>query len=338
MKKLGIKAFEQAAIAIRECGRSLEIYKFDRYFHNGNCESILEELKKYQNGDGGFGHGLEPDFRMPFSSPKATAIGIMQLSEINHLEEAQQRIKAAINYLESVYQMERKGWCIASTEINNFPHAPWWHCNSEGKTVLDMDWGNPSAQITACLYKYRNYVKHLDVYELVENAIARIESKNDFLNRDKYFVPTLNMEYAPEHIKAYFRSEKLFDSRGEIACYIKLHNVLPQKFQERLEKRIRVAVSQIIEHDESKWNSFVPTPLDFVAGPDKSHFGVSEQEIDGNLDFLVSLFEKHGRIIPSWTLKRDYYDDKGLMPAYAEWIGVLTLNALLTLKIYNRLN
>lgn len=44
----------------------LAVYKY--FFENGSNKTVIEELLKYQNEDGGFGNGLQPDYWNPNSS------------------------------------------------------------------------------------------------------------------------------------------------------------------------------------------------------------------------------------------------------------------------------
>ena len=48
-------------------------------FADGSAEPVLEALRGYRNGDGGFGHALEPDLRCPTSQPAPTlhALGVL---------------------------------------------------------------------------------------------------------------------------------------------------------------------------------------------------------------------------------------------------------------------
>lgn len=109
MKKLNKDTFSKVAEAIREYGRPLEKTIFDNHFSNGNSKKILDELKKFQNDDGGFGHGIESDFRLPYSSPMATSVGVRHLSEIDDTKEAREMIKSAIDYFEASFDNTRNG-------------------------------------------------------------------------------------------------------------------------------------------------------------------------------------------------------------------------------------
>lgn len=61
--------------------RNLERSLFRYEFENGSFTDVLIELSRYQNEDGGFGHGLEPDLRCKESSALATtrALEILRL-------------------------------------------------------------------------------------------------------------------------------------------------------------------------------------------------------------------------------------------------------------------
>ena len=54
---------------------------------NGNKENVLKILASYQNEDGGFGHGLEPDCWNPNSSPVQTWVATEIIKEVG-LEDA----------------------------------------------------------------------------------------------------------------------------------------------------------------------------------------------------------------------------------------------------------
>ncbi|MDT8719684.1 hypothetical protein IAI10_23905 [Clostridium sp. 19966] len=305
MKKLGLDIFEKVVQSINRYARPLEKSIFQYRFFGGTENEIVNELKKYQNKDGGFGHGIESDFRLTHSSPMATSIGIRLLSEIDSLKEAKEMISAAIGYLETTYDINRNGLFAVPKELNDFPHAPWWHYNEDdGMTVIDKNWGNPSAEIVAYLYRYKEYVKSLDIEKLVEYAINYIESKEEI------------------------------SSENEIFCYIKLYEVLTEHLQMRLERVISSAVEHVIVYDTKEWHEYVPTPVDFVSSINSSRFGVLESKIDENLDFLINQLQSDGKINPPWG---DSYYKGDLKEAYNEWIGVLSLKALVTLNGFKRI-
>ena len=305
MKILSKAFFNVVANSIKEYARPLERALFDNYFYNRSEEKVVNELKKFQNQDGGFGHGIESDFRLPNSSPMATSVGIRILSEFDHLDEAQEMIKRALNYLEASFNEERYGWFAVPEEVNSFPHAFWWHFNEDEKmSIIDYSWGNPTAEIIAYCYKYRGFLEKLDIASLVDYAINKIETKEEF------------------------------KSENEIFCYIKLYKVLPVELKERLEKRISYAIEQVIVYDESQWYDYIPRPVDFVRDLNSSRFGVIEEKLQDNLDYIIDQLESEGKILPPWG---DSYYQGDLKEAYNEWIGVLSLKALQSLDRFQRI-
>lgn len=48
---------------LRTKAKPLERAMFEFEFDNGGKEGVLEALEAYRNEDGGFGKGIEPDFR-----------------------------------------------------------------------------------------------------------------------------------------------------------------------------------------------------------------------------------------------------------------------------------
>ncbi len=174
-------------------------------------------------------------------------------------------------------------------------------------TIIDKNWGNPSAEILAYLYKYKECLNELDINYLIEYAVQYIENKTKF------------------------------ESENELFCYIKLFEVLPEELKNKLKNRIADGISQVIEYDRAKWGEYVPLPLDFVPSFEKERFGIKSYKIDENLDYYIELIEGNngGLINPPWG--DSFYQDS-LKPAYDEWKGVLTLKILKRLDNYNRID
>src|SRR5215471_9533384 len=54
---------------VRREARLVESQLFAAVFEDVDPQGVVEALRGYQNADGGFGHGLEPDKRCPDSLP-----------------------------------------------------------------------------------------------------------------------------------------------------------------------------------------------------------------------------------------------------------------------------
>ncbi len=305
MEYLSNRAFNRSVDFIKENARPLEKSYLDYLFFDKNRNNVLNELEKFQNSDGGFGNAIEPDFRMTFSSPMSTSIGVRHLKEFDETTRAQKMIKAAIGYFEFNFNEERNGWYALDRRVNDYPHAPWWHFDEKkGQTIIDENWGNPSAEIIEYVYEYSDYAGEFNVEGLVDYSLKKIINKKEF------------------------------SSENEVYCYIKLFEVLPANSRDKLEEKLSEAIKQVIVYDSSRWLEYVPKPLDFVDSPVKQRFSVSESKINENLDFIIDLLEKENVIEPPWG--RSYYTND-MFPAYTEWKGILTLNALKRLNNYGRL-
>ena len=108
MLKITDKQIDKAEQYLRENCRLLEQARFGYLFRNGDVRKYVEELQKYQNPDGGFGKGLEPDFLLPDSSALATSLTFQFIAEIPDTEMGE-IIKKAVGYLESTFDNARSG-------------------------------------------------------------------------------------------------------------------------------------------------------------------------------------------------------------------------------------
>lgn len=301
---LSKESFKKAGDYIKNHGRELEKARFAYIFENSNVEDIYRELKKYQNSDGGFGHGLESDFRLPDSSPIASTIAFQILDEISNSDNKLALIYEAISYFEDNFDSDRMGWYTVSSEVNNYPHAPWWNFNhDDGMTVIDKSWGNPSAEIIGYLYKYKEYVKMLDLEELIDN--------------------TLN----------YFFEKKEFTSEHEVYCYIRLYKNLPIDKQLTFKNKLENIVHQLVCTNPEEWKNYKPQPVHLADDPDFT-FNLNEEDISINLDYLIDKLELKGYIEPNWEWGQyqEVWEE-----AKREWTGVLTLKTLIILNKYNRI-
>lgn len=307
MIKLSNQSFKIISKNLKEKARPIDIARFNYHLDNGSQENIIKEIKKYQNKDGGFGKALEPDFRLPLSTPMATSIALRYLKNLDNHSSAQKIIKKAVSYLEEGYNQTRKGWYAVRKEVNDYPHTPWWHYDEEDKmTVIDKNWGNPSAELIAYLYKYKDYAKSIDLNSIVDYALKQLEAK------DKY------------------------ESENEIYCYLKLFEEIDSKTKSLLKESIAEGIKELVVYDQNKWQEYVPLPLDFVPAPEKEGFGVSESKIEANLDFYVELIEKNKNTLvkPPWG---ESFYQTDLKEAYQEWQGNWTLEILITLANYDRI-
>ena len=85
-------------------GRDIEIAKYNYFFLEGERIDVAFALTIYQNRDGGFGHGLEPDSLNPYSSPLQTSEALKILKAVGYndsnLDEVSENlVKRALHYI-----------------------------------------------------------------------------------------------------------------------------------------------------------------------------------------------------------------------------------------------
>jgi hypothetical protein len=218
-------------------GRPLDVARYEYLFHNTNKELVERALKSYQNSDGGFGHGLEPDSQNPFSSPIQTWMAMEVIEELG-LDNKNKIVKNVLDYL--INKAPRKdGLYPATISTNNFyPHASWWTHSPEGAV-----WGfNPTIAIAGFIYKHAVDASQKQLAtELIQKGI------NSLLDN-----PSNNMH--------------------EIRAYLEMVNIVTDlskfsKHQEFLDKLLE-QIDYNIEKNTSLWfKTYCVRPLQFFDKP-----------------------------------------------------------------------
>ena len=305
MKKLSKTLYKQLNNYMCTDARPLEKSIFNYYFNDSSGDDILSSLEAFQNSDGGFGKGIEPDFKLIQSSPMATSIGLRYLSNLDNCDKAQNMIVKAVEYLEATFDSNRNGWYSVPSNVNNYPHAPWWEFRDDiNMTVIDYSWGNPTAELIGYLYKYKEYLNNLDIYSLKSYAITSLNKRTEF------------------------------NSEHEIISYIHMYNALGEECSSQIVDTLKLAVSKLVNLNQSEWINYVPTPLKFINLDSKNFFGIECKFIDQNLDYLIDRLEEDGKILPTWQWDK-YLEEWEI--AKIEWMGILTLESLLSLLKFNRI-
>ena len=91
---------EAAEKFINETARPFEKAVYDVLYNNQPIDTALMELRKFQNEDGGFGHGLEADNWNPNSNPIATNDAIIWIYRMNAFSSAKYIVEGIVRYLE----------------------------------------------------------------------------------------------------------------------------------------------------------------------------------------------------------------------------------------------
>ena len=298
MEMLTQSRFAHAQSFMKMGARALEKALFEYEFEGGSAASVLEQLSRYQNQDGGF-HGLEPDIRTPVSSAISTSIAFQILDKLNGEGEYEEIARNAIQYLIHTYRQDRKGWDIIPREADESPRAIWWNYGA-----FDETWGNPNAELAGYLYKYRHLVPSDFVQDVVDEA----------------------MDYVLHHSAC--------NEMHEMYCYLRLAEQLPEDQVQRMTHRIDQFIENCVIHQPEEGQGYGAYPLQVAESPDARYFERYAEVIPGELDRLIESQSSDGSWGPNWAWGR--FEDEW-PAAREEWKGIVTLNHLRILRAYGRI-
>jgi hypothetical protein len=172
--KLSKAAFSRAEEFIHSNARKLDVRLFEYHFKDGSKDEVLEELRKFQNPDGGFGHGIEPDFRLAGSSAMATSVGLQYCVDVD-TKSNDEIISSVMNYLATTFDVENAFWPKTPVEVNDAPHAPWWHVD-EIKPPAEASWANPNAELLGYLQIFQTHIPNGMLEILYKRALDNLNN------------------------------------------------------------------------------------------------------------------------------------------------------------------
>jgi len=301
MKQISQAALKQAETFLQTQARPLEQALFTTFLHGAPEEWALSELAAFQNSDGGFGHGLEPDLQISGSSILATTVALQHLRAL-HVDNAHPLVLGAIRYLLDTYDSKARAWPFVPPQVDDAPHAPWWQYNTDLSQYL----ANPRAEIVGYLFDYPDLVP----VEIREKLLTAVINYLEELDRE------LRMH--------------------EILCYVRLVETdnLPDKGRQRLLALLEPIVSFGVETDPAAWDGYGLKPLWVAPAPSSLFAKQLHDDINTNLDYEIERQQKDGSWAPNWSWGDAY--PEAWLHAKRAWQGVLTVNTAKSLFAYGR--
>ncbi|WP_185602342.1 hypothetical protein [Paenibacillus sp. 598K] len=294
---MNILRAEQAVQYIKSTARPLEQAIYRHLFEEGEADEVVSALAEYQNADGGFGHGLEPDLQTPLSSALTTTNALAILSDLPQSEGLLEMVHRGLSYLADTYNEACGGWEIIPEGAEASPRAVWWKYGS-----FDAFWGNPNAEIAAYFLAFQQTYPYAGAASLVRRAI-------DYL----------------------LHTSELTEMH-EMLCYLRLYERLDAQQQAELASQIERFLDNCVIQDGSE--GYGARPLQIADTPESQYYSKYEGLIPAELDALIAAQGEDGAWLPNW----DWHQYPEHWPAAREaWKGILTLNALRTLRAYHRL-
>lgn len=165
---------EKALSYLYEHGRVLDQRVYELHFGDGTVEAVLEAIAPFQNADGGFGHGMEPDIRTAASSAIATSTAFGMLRDVK-APSSSPVVQKAIQYYLDTFDSEKQVWAIVPPEVEDAPRAFWWdYAKSEESFGRFLH--NPRAAILGHLWAYADLVPSDFLTQLTEIQLTALEA------------------------------------------------------------------------------------------------------------------------------------------------------------------
>ena len=300
---LKYEAFEASRQFIETTARPLEIARFRHAFAGGSVEAVFDALRRYQNSDGGFGHALEPDLRTKESSALCTSIAFQVLRSAQ--AKPDQAFVSGIHFFLETLDRAEGHWRIIPTSANESPHAPWW--DQKGReNIFNCFSLNPSAEILGYLYDYQELIPR-DILSLLSDQVLSHLS---------------GLEAIEMH---------------DLLCCLRLFQTetLTEEIREPLKQKLAVLIPRIVACSPEQWSGYSLRPLQVVDGPGSLFMPELKEAVAANLNYEISSQNKDGSWTPTWTWAGTYPDNWKM--AQREWSGVITLDKLLLLKKFGRI-
>lgn len=279
---------------IKEKGRMIDYYLVKGLLENTD-KDIMNELKKYQNEDNGFGNSLEPDIRLPESSVVCTNMAVQILEQIKDQSLTEELREKIVAYYETAYIEELGRWRMVDEKVDSYPRAIWWNYES----VDSFTYGNPNPEIIGFLYQNMKYLKKININTEINKVIKYIESD--------------------------FKTEVTMHSIiSMLHFYKKMDKDVKYLIKEKLQKIINKELDEV----NGNWNEYGLEPYK-ISIIDKRFLDSRRDEYNQNLLFNKELIMK-GLMKPNWNW---YQFEEVFNQCKNEWNGYLTFNVLKALRL-----
>jgi len=304
MKILSAANFNLARDFVKAKARPADAALFEYTFENGKPDTVWDALSTFVNEDGGFGHGMEPDCRLPDSSVLATSTAFPYLIQTDAPAD-HPLVKNGIQYLLRTYDRNLKGWRMLSPEANNHPRAGWWNYDPKTADTDVVDhWSNPSACAVAYLHRYHELVPDGFLQEVTDKAMSVFAEKQEIIE---------GHDYLP---------------------FIELAEALPCEMSKAIWSALKKQAQAAIVTDPAQWTGYGIRPLWAVPGPDSPLMEALAESVNAHLDFEIDRQHSDGSWHPFWTWGQFKDEWK---KAKIEWQGQLTVKLLRSLKTFDRI-
>jgi hypothetical protein len=315
MARLSTERYLQARAFLYDRARPLERMVFEHDFERAPAWPILDGLAEFQNDDGGFGNGLEPDSLTSASSALATSVGLRVLAGIG-APASHPMVRAAVDYLRATLDPVERVWRIVPEAAADAPHAPWWQQEGLAERFNGFRL-NPKADIVAQLHALGGAAPRPWLDELTADVVASV---GELLEAGQAAGQGRSLE-----MHDLIGAVRLLDAPGvDAAVAAELRGLLAP-----------AALSAV--RAAGGGGGYGLTPLSVAPGPDSELAQALAGEVRAQLDELIHQQAEDGAWWPVWSWGEPEPGSAGARSRVA-WAGVLTLEALKSLQAFGRID
>ncbi len=264
-------------------------------FYSNNDRNLIQELKKFQNQDLGFGNGLEADIQLPLSNVASTCIAINILEDIKDLNVKKDLNKEIVQYLESAYDQISECFHMVPKDVDHYPHAVWWNYD----TLDSFTWGNPNPEIIGYLYQNKQYLNFIDINHLINKTI--------------------------KYINTTFKDEV---NNHNLLSILRFYNRMDEDVKNLIKDELIKITLNTVEQNSVKWGEYTLEPYK-VAVIDKSFLLSIQDILQVNLEKIYRNI-KEELPSPNWNWYQ-YLEE--FEKVKKDWIGLLTYDQIKALRI-----
>ncbi|MCB5169359.1 hypothetical protein LG634_31690 [Streptomyces bambusae] len=281
--------------------RVLEQRRFAFHFLGGGPDPVDAALGPYLNGDGGYGHALDPDLRGPASQPLHTAHALRVLDSLGRC--AGQRIERLCRHLTQVSTPEG-ALPLRCPTARPFPAAP-WHPDLDDPSSALLTTG----PVVGLLH--RNRIWHAWLFRATEWCWERVETLHHAHPYEIQAAVSF-LEGVPDRSRAAAAADRL----GRLVREQELVVLDPQRRAEHPVPAGGGPGEQLFPHDLARRPE----------SPARSWF--TDEEMARSLDFLAAEQQEDG----GWPVRRRAWAPGSSL----ERRPIATIEALLTLRAHGR--
>lgn len=258
--------------------RELDLKIWNCLFEDGTALEVADAMMVYQNEDGGFGHGIDPDNWNTNSMPYATLYAIDALDLVKFYDMDHPVYQGIRKYLNSTGPDK---WIFTLPTNADHPHASFYNY-SEQYNKLES-----TGVIIALSAFVIKYASDLSVFETVMKGL------------DSFITKLQENDLGDMGPSGYIKLIDAIEEKGIKGYdYAQLH------------QRLITVVNQVMQKDEKQWERYGYRPSDFIKTKDSVFLSGNEEIVEKECDFLIRTLP----INDVWPVSWCWFDNAKLYP------------------------